>query len=225
MASKPKEVYLKEVCSKCRPYGLGVGKQLRDFEALVSEEEIPGKKEGKERQKASSKVDSSLGSGAKVDEKKEVFHPPALNATSAPERLLPAQPSIHIPEPKPSFEQPLDSIISTDTQERKDRWVDVCPTAENGKTTPSVSLTKKSSFGLLSKIFQPFLNAKSPKSEEENTTQGIEEQNVEEENIDEEESDKGWEDVKDDPDWDVLSNEERKEKRLWKDDGEWVDVE
>jgi hypothetical protein len=221
MASKPKEIHLSELCSKCRPYSLGVEKQLRDFETLVTEENVPKREEGEERHTSRSEMNSSIGWGVSSDEIERVVNAPTQTGTltqSAPEPPFPPPLSLKIPESEPILEQPSDSSISTDTPGKRERWVGVCPSVENGEAASSLNLTKRGGGGLFSKIFKPRVSGK---SEEVKTMERVKEDNIEEEGKG---SGKGWVSVKDDPDWEALSAEEREEKTLWKDDGEWVNV-
>jgi hypothetical protein len=114
------------------------------------------------------------------------------------------------------LEQPSDSTISADTEGKRERWVDVCPSVENEEAALSAESSKKSIF---SRIFSPFT-----KIEEAFSSQTELEQNAGEDAKVGENGGKGWISVNNDPDWEVVNDEERKEKKLWKDDGDWINI-
>ena len=217
MASKPKQIHINEMCSKCRPHTLGANKKMRQFETLFEEKEEVGGKELLD----SKTIEDWTGSADEIEHGLK-----ALTLTEAwPQSET--KPALHattenvkkIEDCEQMVEQPTDSEVDTpsDLQGRKERWVDVYPSVANGEPALSAKLSHR---GLFSRIFRPF-----GKSEHVSEIEGAKEK-------------KGWNDVKkegdggktmeegkgkDDPDCEVVSGEE-KEEMLWKDEGEWVNV-
>lgn len=130
-----------------------------------------------------------------------------------------------IPANEPVVEQPSGSEHSTDTQGRDERWVDVCPTVASKEGAPVAGSEKR---GLLSRIFRPFGasipdNTALDKTVEGNKVEGEDSGNdVKEVEV---RKDRGWIKVKDDPDWEVVSDEEWKEaSEVVKDEGGCINV-
>ncbi|KAE9379404.1 hypothetical protein N431DRAFT_526497, partial [Stipitochalara longipes BDJ] len=224
-------LHLNELCSKCRPHPLGTEKKLRKFETLMNAEQ---KGEVSDIEAQISATTENLGGSADSIERGLK----ALNLAPTPSASQPAaKPALRliteniykVPAIEPTIEQPTDSDITTptDIQPKKDRWVDLCPSVANGEVAASAKVVNRSIF---SRIFRPF-----GRGDRGSFTESIaEDQTVEEARAEYEigvngtktgeRSGAGWVKVKKDPDWEVMSDEEGKEKILWKDEGEWVDV-
>jgi hypothetical protein len=215
MASKPKTVYANELCSKCRPHPLGVLKKLKNFEVFVDDGE-KGEKGQEEVRGAKRELNSnsSIDWGVSADEIEKALDPQNQTETQTAPEPSP-RPAPKILENEPILDQPSDSAVSTDTEGKRERWVDVCPSAENGEVAPSVQLNKKNIF---SRIFKSLVTSEDPFPETK-----IEEDAGEDVRVGEEGNSEGWVKVKEDPDWEVLSDEESKEK-LWKDVEDWINV-
>jgi hypothetical protein len=108
---------------------------------------------------------------------------------------------------------------------KKERWAVAGPSAPNGEAPLAVRVGKK---GLLSTILWPFGN-----SEEASTPESITRGNIAGgDKVGKESAENGgktsgkgkWVKVRDDPDWEVVSDEERKEEKLWRDEAEWINI-
>jgi hypothetical protein len=219
LASAPKELYLDEVCSKCQPHPRGTEKKLRNLETLTNTEQT------------ATTTEDLDGSADEIERGLQ-----ALTLNSTPSTSQPAtKPTLkleteninNIAAIEPLIEQPTDSEVSTppDMQPKKERWVDVCPSVPNG-VAPGASVANK---GLLSKIFSPFGRSDGVSTAEKTAEhRPVEEAKVERENgvgvAKTGKKKSAWIKVKEDPDWEVVTDEERKDKVSWKDEGEWVNV-
>lgn len=227
MASKPREIQIKELCSKCRPLNLGAEKKLRDFERLVPDRGDNGEVRGNEVLNSTTTEDW----GGSTDEIERGLKALALMETPAAPESEPASTSQNIsqiPAKEPILEQPSDSRVSDDTLGKKERWAVAGPSAPNGEAPLAVKVGKN---GLLSRILWPFGS-----SEEASTPESITDGHIAEDGKAGKESaenrgktgGKGkWVKVREDPDWDVVSDEEskeREEKKLWRDEVEWVNL-
>jgi hypothetical protein len=226
MASKPREIQIKELCSKCRPLNLGAEKKLRNFERLVPDRGNNG--EVRENEVLNSTTTEDWGGS--TDEIERSLMALALTETPAAPESEPASTSQNIsqiPAKEPILEQPSDSQVSDDTLGKKERWAVAGTSAPNGEAPLAVKVGKN---GLLSRILWPFGS-----SEEASTPESIADGHIAEEGKAGKESaenrgktgGKGkWVKVREDPDWDVVSDEEREreEKKLWRDEGEWVNL-
>jgi hypothetical protein len=216
MASKPREIQINELCSKCRPLNLGAKKKLRDFERLVPDR--GGNREVRGNEVLNSTTTGDWGGSA--DEIEQGLKALTLTETpTAPESepTLTSQNVSQIPAKEPILEQPSDSQVSDDALGKKERWAVAGPSAPNGEAPLAVKVGKK---GLLSRILWPLGN-----SEEASTPESITEESAE--NGVKTGGKCKWVKVREDPDWDVVSDEERKErkeKKLWRDKGERVNV-
>jgi hypothetical protein len=224
MASKPREIQINELCSKCRPHNLGAEKKLRDFERLVPDRGDNGEVRGNEVLNSTTTEDW----GGSFDEIERGLK--ALTLTETPampesEPALTSQNVSQIPAKEQILEQPSDSQVSDDTLGKKERWAVAGPSAPNGEAPLAVRVGKK---GLLSTILWPFGN-----SEEASTPESITGGNIAEgDKVGKESAENGgktsgkgkWVKVRDDLDWEVVSDEERKEKKLWRDEAEWVNI-
>jgi hypothetical protein len=217
MASKPKEVHINELCSKCRPHNLGVDKKLRAFEVTapggdqkgeVREDEVFNSTYFADREGSADEIERGL----KALKLTEIETPSVPKPQPQPEseQALTSQNISKLPENKPILEQPSDSEISTDIQGKKERWVGVCPSVANGEAAPGAILGKK---GLFSRIFKPFGGIAPDIITEEKTVEEVKAKakGAADGGKTGEGRSKGWVKVKDDPDWEVVSDEEGKE--------------
>ena len=213
-----------EQCSKCRPSTLGVDKKLRLFERLIDEN---GDVRANNILKASTVGEGEVGTD-EIERGVKALTLEETETISAPEpqpqpqfqpqpKPVPTEESDNkIPENESILEQTSESQTRPVTNIKAQRWIDACPSVENGKAPLSAKSVKK---GLLSRIFSPFgkgVDPTSPESEPNETK--VEDARAEGEDVadgvkvDEggKRKDKGWVKVKDDPDWEVVSDEERK---------------
>jgi hypothetical protein len=216
MASKPREVHVNELCSKCRPHTLGMGKKLRDFERLANSKGERGEVSGVNAFDSTSHQDGEgsadeIERGLKTLTLSETKTPSVPQFQPGPALTLTTQNISKIPANEPVVEQPSGSEHSTDTQGRDERWVDVCPSVASEEGTPGAGSETR---GLLSRIFRPFGASIPDAIAQDKTVEGFK---VEGEGSGKDvkavggRKDRGWVKVKDDPDWEIVSEEERKE--------------
>jgi len=184
-------------------------------------------------EQTSTTTDDPAGSADEIEQGlKALTLDPTLSASqpsAKPDLKLEIETLDKGPAIEPMIEQPSDSDVKTppDMQPKKDRWVDICPSVANGEAAPGAKGTNRS---LFSSIFRPFRKT-GDVSASENTagdqtaekTKGDNENAVNGAKTGEEKGER-WIKVKEDPDWEAVSDEERKEKISWKDEGEWVNV-
>jgi hypothetical protein len=215
MAGKPKEVHVNELCPKCRPHTLGMGKMLRNFEVSANSKGERGEVSGvnafdpTSHQDGEGSVDE-IERGLKTLRLSETETPSVPQSQPGPALTLTTQNLSKIPANEPVVEQPSGSEHSTDTEGRDERWVDVCPVA-SGEGAPGPGSEKR---GLLSRIFRPFGASIPDAIAQDKTVEGFK---VEGEGSGKDvkavggRKDRGWVKVKDDPDWEIVSEEGRKE--------------
>jgi hypothetical protein len=219
LASTPKELYFDEVCSKCRSRPRGTEKKKNNLETLTNPE------------RTATTTEYLLGSADEIERDLQ-----ALTLTSTPSASQPAtKPTLKleteninsIAAVEPLIEQPTDSEVSTppNMQPKKERWADVSPSVPNG-VAPGARAANK---GLLSKIFSPFGRSDGGSAAEKTAEhRPVEEAKVERENgvgvVKTGKKKSAWIKVKEDPDWEVMTDEERKDNISWKDEGEWANV-
>lgn len=210
MASKPKEIHINEMCSKCRPHTLGASKKVRAFETLAEEREEVSRKELldsmtiKDWDGSAQEIERGLKALTLSDSRPKAKPEPALHLTTESVKKVEGC--------EPMIKQPTDEEIETpsDLQGKKQRWVDVCSSVTNGELAPSAKLSHR---GVFSRIFRPFGRSEGAEVEITGNEKGVENARS-----------NAWVKVKDDPAWEIVSDEEGKEKKLWKDEGEWVNL-
>ena len=230
MAGKPKEVHVSELCSKCRPHTLGMDKKLPDFEVSANSKEGRGELTGVNAFDSTSHQDGAgstdeIERGLKTLTLSETETPSVPTSQPRPALTLTTQNISKIPADEPVVEQPSGSEHSTDTQGRDERWVDVCHSVASGEGAPGAGSEKR---GLLSRIFRPFGASSPDATAQDKTVEGLKvegEGSCNDVKAVEGREGRGWVKVKDDPDWEVVSDEERKKLvKLSNDESECINV-
>jgi hypothetical protein len=247
MASVPYEKAVGEMCSECRPVSLGVQAHLRSFEVLVGGKEKKGEGvdgegerdwgvEGEEIKKDLKTLEEAFrgldikdtieaGNAARDKRKKDEGMKDAegklwkekgewVDVKTRQETLVtePTPPSAAENEGPPPTTVEIKGQAPVEKEEHPATEKTPAPTT---KTTDTE--TKHSFLTSLLKIFKPDSSHTSPS----NTTTSSQSQNKSAS-----ENAEPWVSIPQDPDWEDVTQEEKKEvdRKLWKDKGEWIKV-
>jgi hypothetical protein len=243
MASVPYEKAVGEMCSECRPVSLGVQAHLRSFEVLgggdgrrgeeggegegdkgerdwgVEGEEI--KKDLKTLEEAFRGLDikDTIEAGnAARDKRKKVEDEGTKDAKLWKEKGewvdVKTRQETLTPPPAEKEEKPAIEIKPPAAKKEEQPATGITP-APTTKTTDTE--TKSSFLTSLLKIFKPDSSHPSPPT---TTTSSQSQTKPESENAE------PWVSISQDPDWENVTQEEKKEvdRKLWKDKGEWIKV-
>ncbi|KAF8863704.1 hypothetical protein BDZ45DRAFT_722143 [Acephala macrosclerotiorum] len=215
MATKPKEIQMKEVCAKCRPVSLGVLKEVRKYERTVGWEEEErvyrvgdecdreNKKDGEvevevKRQDEVKKGEDEYNkivceSGKEVEIGKDA----GGNAEAKPDEVLE---EVHLWETVKEWP-------AKEAHERIDISNQV-PVADPASPPAAPQpLIARSIFGSFANLLMANGKQEEPKPED-----------------DDDEPFEIWTKVDEDPDWDKIDAKDAKRGMLWKDSGDWVNV-
>jgi hypothetical protein len=221
MASVPYEKAVGELCSECRPVSLGLQPHLRSFEVLVKGKE-GGDGEGEEEGERDWGVE---GEKIKKDLKalEEAFRGldiidtiDAGNTAKDKRRKDGVEKSTE--EEQPTEQAPAAEKAEPPVKETTAATPAPIPAAETSDTT-----TKPSFLSSFMKIFSSSPSSPSPSPSPSptppptTTTASPQPSNTDPE---------PWISVPQDPDWETVTSEEKKEvdRKLWKDKGEWIKV-
>ncbi|CZR66234.1 uncharacterized protein PAC_16135 [Phialocephala subalpina] len=219
MATKPMEVRMKEVCTKCRPVSLGVKKEVREYERVVEWEEEKvyrvGDEGGRDEKKGGVELDfESEGREPKVEEEKskgreeynkivfaslkevEIGKDAEGNAVVKPKEVKEFQ-EVQLWETVKEWPAPARVVQGS---------VDIAQVAYHTSSVPQPPIARPI-FGSFANLF--IASGKQEKGETED---------------EDDEPFEIWTVVDEDPDWDKIDTEDAKRGMLWKNSGDWVNV-